>query len=281
MPASLLYHTNQIEDVQVKNVEYHSNHIVFNVLYEPKKTVCPCCKDHQCSFKGVKIRKLRMAPLGTKAAFLYVEIHRLQCFSCQYTWWPEMPFVKPRKRVTRSFEKYVIDLMRFATIEHVANFLGVSWGLIKNIHKTYLKKKYQTPDLASIQYIGVDEFSIRKGHEYMTIFINLETGEIIHAVEGKSMESVTPFMLVLKKKALQLKAIAMDMNAAYASATEEILQHVDIVFDRFHIMNLLTTSILRGAFNNSGFLDRISRMAAPHKVLDNMRLFLSHSEVFI
>lgn len=70
--------------------------------------------------------------------------------------------------------------MGFATIEHVADLLGVSWGLIKNIHKEYLQKEYQNPDFGSLRYIGIDEFSIRKGHEYMTIFINLVTGEIIH-----------------------------------------------------------------------------------------------------
>jgi transposase len=154
-----------------------------------------------------------------------------------------MPFAKPKKRVTISFEKYVIELMRFATIEHVSKFLGVSWNLVKNIHKAYLQKEYQSPDFTSIRYIGIDEFSIRKGHEYMTIFINLETGVIIHAVEGKSQESVTPFILELKEKAINLKAVAMDMNAAYASAIQRHLPDVDIVFDRFHVVALLNTAI--------------------------------------
>ena len=77
----------------------------------------------------------------------------------------------------------------------------------------------------------------------MTIFINLETGEIIHAVEGKSMENITPFILQLKEKAIQLKAIAMDMNAAYASVVNKYLPDVDVVFDRFHVVALLNTAI--------------------------------------
>ena len=133
--------------------------------------------------------------------------------------------------------------MGFATIEHVAKFLGVSWALIKNIHKEYLRKEHQNPDFGTLRYVGIDEFSIRKGHEYMTIFINLETGEIIHAVEGKSMKSVTPFLLELKEKAKQLKAMAMDMNAAYASAVGNHLPEVDVVFDRFHVVALLNTTI--------------------------------------
>jgi len=244
MSASMLYHTNQIEQVQVlKTEEYHSTHVIFYTLFTPKKTVCPCCGYNKSSLKGCKTRKLRMAPMGNKQAFLRVTIHRLRCLNCSHTWWPSMPFANPKKRVTLSFERYVIELMLFATIEHVAKFLGVSWSLVKNIHKNHLQKEYQNPDLKSIQYIGVDEFSIRKGHEYMTIFINLETGEIIHAVEGKSMESVTPFILKLKEEALELKAIAMDMNAAYASVTKKYLPGVDVVFDRFHVVALLNKAI--------------------------------------
>jgi transposase len=184
-----------------------------------------------------------MAPLGNKAAFLFVELQRLKCADCDKVWWPVMPFVQYKKRVTVSFERYVVELMKFATIDHVARFLGVSWGLVKNIHKAFLQKEFKNPDLKSIQYIGVDEFSIRKGHEYMTIFIDLKTGAIIHAVEGRSLKSVTPFMLELKKKASNLKAIAMDMNAAYACATKRFLPTIDIVYDRFHVMSLLNSVI--------------------------------------
>lgn len=243
MSASLLYHTNQIEDVQVNKVEYHTDRVVFISTFEPNHPTCPCCGYNKNFSKGSKVRKLRMAPLGNKMAFLMVKLHRLQCVNCQHTWWPPMPFVNPKKRVTHSFEKYVIELMRFATIEHVAKFLGVSWSLIKNIHKAYLKQEYQNPDLKSIRYIGVDEFSIHKGHNYMTIFINLETGEIIHAVEGKSIDSVAPFLLQLKEKAVELKAMAMDINAAYASAAKKHLPNIDIVFDRFHVVALLNTAI--------------------------------------
>lgn len=243
MPASLLYHTNQIEDTQVVNVEYHADRVIFKGIFTPKQSSCPCCGDKICVSKGSKERKLRMAPLGNKMSFLFVKLHRLQCTNCEHVWWPVMPFVRGKRRVTLSFEKYVIELMRFATIEHTAKFLGVSWNLVKKIHKDHLKRMYQIPDLKSLRYLGVDEFSIRKGHNYMTIFINLETGEIIHAVEGKSMENVTPFLLQLKEHAVQLRAMAMDMNAAYASSATTYLPNIDIVFDRFHVIALLNTAI--------------------------------------
>jgi transposase len=243
MLASLLYHTNQIEDVQVLRQEFHADKVIFDAVLSTRKNFCPCCGCEDTISKGVKMRKLRMAPIGNKIAILMLTLHRLQCINCLHTWWPSIPFARPKKRYTISFERFVINLMGFATIEHVAKFLGVSWGLIKNIHKDYLRREYKNPDLESLQYVGVDEFSVSKGHVYMTIFINLETGEIIHAVEGKSMEAVTPFLLELKARATQLKAMAMDMNAAYASAVRNHLPGVDVVFDRFHVVALLNTAI--------------------------------------
>ena len=43
MPASMLYHTNQITDIQVKNVEYVESKIIFHAIYQPKNASCPCC----------------------------------------------------------------------------------------------------------------------------------------------------------------------------------------------------------------------------------------------
>lgn len=243
MPTSMLYHTNQITDVQVKSREFFADKIVFHVFYTPKKELCPCCTHEKYSLKGSKIRNLRMAPLGTKAAFLSLEINRLKCILCGHIWWPKLPFSQDKRRVTISFEKHVIALMNFATIKHVAMLLGVSWHLVKSIHKSHLLREYKGVEFERLRYIGVDEFSIKKGHEYMTTFINLECGEIIHAVEGKSIKSVTSFMMQLKENAKNLQAIAMDMNAAYASATKLFLPHVDIVYDRFHVVALLNTAI--------------------------------------
>ena len=41
MFASLLYHTNQITDIQVENVAYFESKIVFHAIYQPRSSLCP------------------------------------------------------------------------------------------------------------------------------------------------------------------------------------------------------------------------------------------------
>jgi transposase len=153
MPASLLYHTNQITDIQVENVEYFESKIIYHAIYKPKKSSCPFCAHSLYNQDGMKTRNLRMAPLADKAAILSLKIHRFKCCNCAGVWWPSIAFVKGKRRTTISFDRFVIKMMQFATIKHVANFLGVSWGLIKNIHKAYLKEKYKGVDFKVLRYI--------------------------------------------------------------------------------------------------------------------------------
>ena len=68
------------------------------------------------------------------------------------------------KRYTRSFALTAFDLLQFGTIQAVARYLQVGWDMIKDIHKTRLQARYKTPQLKDLVYLGIDEFSIRKGH---------------------------------------------------------------------------------------------------------------------
>ncbi len=77
----------------------------------------------------------------------------------------------------------------------------------------------------------------------MTVVTDLQSGRILQAVEGKGKEDVTPFLEKLAKKSRKLEAVAMDMGSAYFRAVREVLPHVAIVFDRYHIMALINHAI--------------------------------------
>jgi transposase len=108
--------------------------------------------------------------------------------------------MKGKKRMVRSFITHVLELLRFGTIKDTANHVGLGWDAVKELHKEALEKKYDTVPISDMEYIGMDEFSIRKGHKYMTIFTDLKTGRIVHAVEGRKEEDIEAFLKQLKKK---------------------------------------------------------------------------------
>lgn len=243
MSTSILYHAFGIKGIHYESTSYEGDAIVISARLTDQHIKCPECGHRKAAFKGHKRRKILLSPMGRKRCYLDLLFHRLKCRECGKLWWPAPGFLDGKHRYARSFALTVLDLLGLGTISSVARYLRVGWDLIKEIHKSKLSRTYKTIPLQEINCVGIDEFSIKKGHEYMTIFTDLESGRIIHAVKGRAKEDIQPFLERLCKKAKNLKAIAMDMSGAYYHAVREALPRVDIVFDHYHVAALVNQAI--------------------------------------
>jgi len=244
MSTSLLYHAFGLKGVKYISIKHRAGSTFFNAEVTHAIERCPVCKSWKTQRKkGIRERSLRMIPMGSRPTFLNVKIWRIVCEDCGALRWPKLPFTEGKKRYTRRFALFSIDLLHWMTVSGTAKVSGVGWDLIKNIHKKHLQGKYKAPPMKDLQYLGIDEFSIRKGHSYMSIFVDLQSGRILHAVEGKAGRDIKPFLKVVKRKAPNLQAIAMDMNMGFFSAVQEHLPFVPIVFDHYHISALMNKGI--------------------------------------
>jgi transposase len=161
---------------------------------------CPRCESNNTVFRGSKDRQFHLPPIGSKRATLIIHCRRNHCRNCRHTWWPSFSFSQGKARMTNAFANHALDLMKMGTIKDVAEHLGVSWDTIKDLHKSHLEQEYAEIPLADIEYLSVDEFSIKKGHTYMTVFSDVKTGRVVHAVEGRKKKDIYPFLNILKKK---------------------------------------------------------------------------------
>src|SRR6056297_1764391 len=153
------------------------------------------------------------------------------------------PLCGGKKSYTHKFRRYVLDLLQCMTIEDVAYNVGMSWNTIKNIEKKYLQTNYSNPDLSNLRRICIDEFSVAKGHTYMTVVMDLDQSKVIYVGEGRSSESLDNFWAKLRSKNIEIKAIAMDMWPAYIKSVLDNAPKADIIFDRFHIVKMLNKAI--------------------------------------
>ncbi len=193
--------------------------------------------------KGTFPREFRMLTLGRKSAFLVVPVHRFHCRQCGTLRRGLLPFAEPRRRHTRSFARYALELSRHMTIKDVAGHLGVSWDVIKKIQKTHLKKRYSKPKLKHLRQIAVDEISIGKGHRYLTVVLDLGSGAVVFVGEGRGANALDPFWRRLRPSGAKIEAVAMDMSPAYIKAVRKNLPGAWIVYDRFHVMKLFNDKL--------------------------------------
>ena len=124
------------------------------------------------------------------------------------------------------------------TILDVARHLKTSWDIVKDIQKRYLTKRFKNIRLKNLRQIAIDEISIGKGHQYLTVVLDLVSGAIVFIGDGKGADALMPFWKKLRSSGTAIEAVAIDMSPAYIAAVLENLPQAAIVYDRFHIMKM-------------------------------------------
>lgn len=129
------------------------------------------------------------------------------------------------------------------TIRDVALHLGVSWDVVKEIVKNDLQRRFSRPKLKDLRQIAIDEIFIGKGHRYLTIVLDLETGMVVYVGHGKGGDALQNFWKRLRRCGVKIEAVATDMPPAYIDAVTTHLPEAVLVFDRFHVMKLFNDKL--------------------------------------
>jgi transposase len=243
MSTSLLYHAFGVRGYRHQRTDYVEGRVIMTVT-QPRKTLrCPVCGSARVHKRGEKWRSFRTLPVGSKPVAVVLGVPRVSCERCGVVRQVAIAFADPRKSYTRSFGRYVLELSGQMTIQDVAKHLGVGWDLVKEIQKDHLKKHFAKPKLRRVRQIAIDEICIGRGHRYLTVVLDLESGAVVHLGQGKGAEALQPFWKRLKASRAKIEAVALDMSPAYIAAVIQNLPGVPLVFDRFHIMKLFNEKL--------------------------------------
>ncbi len=238
MSTSLLYHAFGIRGYHYTRTDYQDGQTIFSIRQEPETCRCSACGSPQVVSRGRVERRFRAVPIGRRATFVVLPIPRVECQTCGVVRQVKVPFADPRRSYTNSFERYALELGRRMTIRDVALHLGVSWDVIKDIQKRDLSRRYAKPKLKHLRHIAIDEIAIAKGHRYLTVVLDLDSGAVVFVGDGKGADALKPFWKRLRPSGAKIEAVAMDMSAAYRGAVSAHLKKAVIVFDRFHVIKL-------------------------------------------
>ena len=243
MSRSLLYRAFGIRDYLYEATSFEEGQVIFTVVPREQPDCCPECGSRDIQLRGGKEREWQTVPIGRKSVFVRLRIPRISCGSCGRA--PQLPvsFAVPLHSYTRAFERYVLELRQCMTIQDVAYHLGITWWKVKDIESRYLTRHFSKPKLKKLRYLAIDEISIGKGHRYVTVVLDLESGAIVYVGEGKGADALDPFWKRLRASHARIRAVATDMSPAYIRAVTDYLPNAQLVFDRFHIMKLFNDKL--------------------------------------
>lgn len=243
MSTSLLYHAYGLTKHDYVSTKYRGNKVIIKVRTKNKFLKCSSCKSKDVIKKGSKERDFRAPPVGKKHIVIRACLQRLKCKSCGKLLQEEIGFADSKKSYTKVFKRYVNDLCRLMTMKDVSKLCGVSWDTIKRIEQSYLSKHFSKPKLKHVKYIAIDEFAFRKGHKYMTVVMDLESGRVLFVGDGKSAATLQPFWKRVRCSGAKIEAVAIDMWPAFIDAVMTNIPKAQIVFDRFHIAKMINDGL--------------------------------------
>jgi transposase len=238
MSTSLLYHGFGVRGYRHVKTEYTNGEVVFTIEQPRESLRCPVCGSADVIGRGQNLRRFRTVPIGSKPVYLVLPVPRVGCRDCGAIRQVKIGFADRRVSYTRAFRRYALELSRYMTIKDVAEHLRISWDVIKEIQKGDLQRRFGRPKLKHLRQIGIDEISTAKGHRYLTIVLDLESGAVVHVGRGKGGDALKHFWRRLRRSGAKIEAVATDMSPAYIGAVTAHLPDATLVFDRFHVIKL-------------------------------------------
>ena len=215
MSTSLLYHAFGIRGYHYVRTDYQDGRVIFTVMQESEDLHCSACGARDVHSRGHVHRCFRSLPIGSRPTAVILPIPRVECQVCGVVRQVDIPFADPRRSYTKSFERYVLELSQSMTIRDVARHLNVGWDLVKEIQKRDLLRRYAKPKLKHLRHIAIDEIAVAKGHRYLTVVMDLESGAVVFVGDGKGADALKPFWKRLRPSRAKIEAVAMDMSKAY------------------------------------------------------------------
>ena len=243
MSTSLLYHAFGIRGYEYQRSGYVGGEVYFVLLQERKRLRCANCGSAQVTAHGGTMRCFHSVPIGLKKTHVLLTIPRVECVACRITRQVRVSFADPKRTCTHAFERYAVELCRHMTMQDVARHLGVSWDVIKDMQKRHLQQHYGKPKLKKLQRLAIDEIAVAKGHRYLTVVLNLDSGVVVFVGDGKGAAALKPFWKRLRGSGAKVKAVAIDMSPAYIEAVQTHLPRAAIVFDHFHVIKLFNDKL--------------------------------------
>ncbi len=187
-------------------------------------------------------RSFQFVPLWGMAVFFLYAMRRVDCRHCGVKV-ERVPWAEGKQQLTTTYQVFLAGWAKLLSWQQVARAFRTSWENVFRSVKTVVAWGLAHRSLEGITAIGVDEVQWQKGHKYLTIVMDLESGAVVFVGDGKGADALKPFWRSLKASRACVEAVAIDMSAAYYTAVCDNLPDAAIVFDWFHVVKLLNDKL--------------------------------------
>ena len=206
---------------------------------------CPSCGRKGCGAHDTQERTWRHLNFFEHVTYLHAWVPRVQCPDCGVKT-VAVPWARPESGFTLLFEAYVLMLGREMPVSAVARAVGEHDTRIWRLLRYHVEEARSREDFSSVRAAGIDETAARRGHDYISLFVDMDNAKLLFATEGKGAGTVGEFKRDLKRhggKPGKVREISIDMSKAFVAGVREHFPKAEVTFDRFHAVRLVAKAM--------------------------------------
>ena len=149
---------------------------------------------------------------------------------------------------TLLFEQAALMLVREMPVLAAARILEITDKRLWRIVEHYVGKALSGLDLKRLKAFAFDETASKRGHNYVTVLIDLDRKRtpVVFATPGKGKQTVKAFKAFLDEhggSADRIVEVVCDMSPAFLAAVGETFENAAQTVDWFHVVQLFTTAV--------------------------------------
>jgi len=211
-------------------------HFEVMVIYRRGEGTCPRCgrvtaKEHDRRQQRKQDRRLR-----DKVVLLMLMKRRFRCPFCGKVFTEPDEVFGLRRRSSYRFREYLGQEALHQTVRRTAQKEKVGEGLVRRCVAEEVGRRLEAKGVEETpEFIGLDEFSVRRRRLYHTAICNLVEGEVMEVVEGQGQQKVEEYLDRLPQPE-RVKGVAMDMHEPFRQAVQMCLPQAKVVVDKFHLI---------------------------------------------
>jgi transposase len=206
---------------------------------------CPSCGTANCKAYDTDTLTWRHLNFFQHQTYLHARTPRVECSRCGVHR-VAVPWARPGSAFTLLFEAFVVQLAKVMTVLPIGRLVGEHDTRIWRIIHHYIDSARSQADHSSVTQVGMDETAARRGHDYVSLFVDLEERRVLFATPGKDAATVSAFAQDLQAHQGDPKAItevSADMSAAFINGVGAHLPNASLTFDKFHVVSLVNTAV--------------------------------------
>jgi transposase len=205
---------------------------------------CPKCKKELKAYDTTE-KTWRHLNFFQYECYLVVRVPRTDCKE-DGVLQIELPWARRDADFTFLFESFAMILCREMPVNKVSQIIKADDNKLWRMMNYYTEAARQFEDYSGVKRVGIDETSKTKGHDYVTLFVDLQESKTIFVVEGKGSETIEEFKKDLTEhggKSENITDASIDMSPAFIKGVEENFLNAEITFDKFHIMKIINKAV--------------------------------------